>query len=342
MSWNARIERGEKRAKPRLSSAVNGMVTFEAAVDTWIDEHVSAKTGRAYSQTTRKVIRANLLGGRLSGWRQARAVVVVQDWTADLAAEYITWYQHEMGADADTAKKVRSQLRQFSEFCRDKYQHEAAVGAALTGLRINSAADADKKKEDALTKGEAERLMNAAAGTRDKVIVAMLLYTGMRPSELIILEERHVNFNSSPPVVQVRGSIWDPERTKTEAGFRTIPLTIGQKVLPKLLRDHLSDPSRPAGALRLFLSERPSKKGGHSPLTIHGLDLVLERLGERTAIHANAYRFRHTFCTWAADAGVSELHLQSLLGHASRDMVAYYYRGKASQELLEAVSRVRF
>jgi integrase len=36
------------------------------------------------------------------------------------------------------------------------------------------------------------------------------------------------------------------------------------------------------------------------------------------------------------------LHLQQLLGHASNDMVAYYYRGRTSEAVLQAAARIRF
>ena len=69
---------------------------------------------------------------------------------------------------------------------------------------------------------------------------------------------------------------------------------------------------------------------------------MLYDLGATTGIKCNAYRFRHTFCTWSAEAGVQMLHLQQLLGHKTSDMVASYYRGKTSQAAVDAAARVRF
>ena len=77
-------------------------------------------------------------------------------------------------------------------------------------------------------------------------------------------------------------------------------------------------------------------------LTLEGLRAMLYDLGATTGIVCNAYRFRHTFCTWCADAGVQMLHLQQLLGYKSSDMVAYYYRGMTSRAAIEAAARVRF
>ena len=79
----------------------------------------------------------------------------------------------------------------------------------------------------ALSKGESDLLLGTASTTRDQLIVALLLYPGIRPSELVALEERHVNLDRNPPVVVIEGSVHDPTRTKTEAGARTIPLNVG-------------------------------------------------------------------------------------------------------------------
>ena len=170
----------------------------------------------------------------------------------------------------------------------------------------------------------------------------MLLYTGMRPSELLALDEQHIRLDRTPPVVEIRGSVHDPDATKTQAGVPRRPLTVGQTFLPRLHTGTPHRTRRPLGAARLFLSLRNDHFGRAQPLTMEGLKSMLAKLGEATGIRCNAYRFRHTFCTWCADAGMHMLHLQQLLGHASSDMVAYYYRGKTSEAVLQAAARVRF
>jgi integrase len=44
----------------------------------------------------------------------------------------------------------------------------------------------------------------------------------------------------------------------------------------------------------------------------------------------------------SSDAGMHMLHLQLLLGHASSDMTAQYYRGRTDEAILQAAARVRF
>ncbi len=319
-----------------------GPLSFERAVERFAAGHVSRKTGRVFSSTSRENIRHNLLGTPLTGFRRERGIEAVASWNGDLAAEYLRWLQVDLRRDSATIKKVRGQLRSFGAFCDEHFGTNQAAGGALTTLRVSPATDYERRRDPALTQGEAERLLKAALTGRDRLIVAMLLYTGMRPSELLALEEQHIRLDRTPPIVEIRGTVHDPDATKTQAGFRDVPLTVGQSILPRLLRAHLTDTARPVGEGRLFLSLRNDHFGRAQPLTMEGLKSMLAKLGEATGIRCNAYRFRHTFCTWCADAGMHMLHLQQLLGHASSDMVAYYYRGKTSEAVLQAAARVRF
>jgi integrase len=341
-AWDTPIRRRAADNAVRLVPTIGGKPTFERAVEQWLDDHVSTKTGRPYSDTTKTVARYNLLGGRLTAWRDARGIRTAEDWTAEVAADYLSWYQRDMGADSDTVKKIRTQLRQFAGFCARQFGNREATGPALENLTISSAHDQESVKESALTQAEATKLLQKAPTERDRLIVAMLLYTGMRPSELVALEESHIRLDRTPPIVEIRGTVHNKHQTKTQAGYRDIPLTIGQSLLPRLLREHLTNPSRPRSSYQLFLSGRRDHLGSAAPLTMAGVSLMLQTLGRTTGIHCNPYRFRHTFCTWCADAGMHILHMQQLLGHANSEMVAYYYRGRTSDAVLAAAARIRF
>ena len=340
--WLQPLERGKKRPKKPRNDRAGGRVTFERAVEVFIEGWVSPKTGQPYSRTSKKNVRGNLISSPCRSFREEHGVEYIDDWSDELAVEYLRWFQIDMGRDSATIKKVRSQLRQFAAFCDERFGTHMTDGVHLAGLRVSSGTDEHRPEEPALTDSEAQALMQAARSERDRLIIAMLLYTGMRPSELLALDEENLRFDREPPVVEIRGSVHRPSETKSQAGFRDIPLTIGQKTLPRLLKQHLQDRDRPAGATRLFLSTRTDEFGRATPLTLEGLKTMLTNLTEMTGIKCNAYRFRHTFCTWCADAGMHMLHLQQLLGHASNDMVAYYYRGRTSDAVLEAAAKIRF
>lgn len=341
--WLRPLEQtGRPKGEQRAARAEREAVSFERAVERFAEHYISRKTGRPFSVTSKRNVLDNLLGSPLTAFRAEHGISTVAQWDGDHAAEYLRWLQTELRRDSATVKKVRGQLRSFGDFCEEEFHAADAAGGALKTIRVSEVTDFDRPKDPALTHAEAEALMQAAPTNRDRLAIAMLLFTGMRPSELLALDETHVQLERKPPLVEVRGSVHDAERPTSETGFRDIPLTIGQTVLPKLIRAHLADPSRPATASRLFLSKRSDARGKSKPLTLEGLRAMLFDLGRETGIRCHASRFRHSFCTWCADAGMHMQHLQQLLGHASSDMVAHYYRGKAGRPALEAAARLRF
>ena len=339
--WLQPLQSNRRPLPDRAAGGADGPVSFEQAVERFAEYHVSRRTGRLFSPTSKRNVRDNLLGGPLTAFRREHGIEAIDAWNGDLAAQYLNWLQHDLRRDSATIRKVRSQLRSFGAFCDEHYGTLDAAGGTLSTLRVSPATDFDRPRDPALTSAEAERLFGAAGTNRDRLLVAMLLYTGVRPSELLALDAQHVRLDRDPPVIEIRGSLHHPEAAKTRAGIRDVPLTIGQTVLPGMVRAHLADPERPASASRLFLSLRSDRQGRSQPLTSEGLKTVLASLGHRTGVRCSASRLRHTFCTWCADSGMQMLHLQQLLGHLSSDMVAHYYAGKTS-DAVQAAARVRF
>jgi integrase len=340
--WDSPIRRHGEEPIQEPVPAIAGKPSFEQAVEQWLDEHVSTKTRRPYSATSKTVARYNLLGGRLTAWREARGIRTAEEWTAPIAAEFLDWYQHDIGADSDTIKKFQTQLRQFAGFCERTFDHREATGPALDDLKISRANDEKLATHTALTRVDANTLLQKALPRRDGLIVAMLLYTGMRPSELVALDENNIRLESTPPVVEIRGTAYNKYEAKTQAGYRDIPLTIGQSVLPRLLREHLDDPSRPRENYELLLSGRRDNRGSATRLTVSGVNLMLQALGRTSGIRCNPRRFRHTFCTWCADAGMDILTLQRLAGYEKTEMIAHYFRARPSEDAIFAAARIRF
>ncbi|MBV8446345.1 MAG: site-specific integrase, partial [Candidatus Dormibacteraeota bacterium] len=292
-----------------------------------------------FSITSRRNVLDNLLGGPLSAFRSGRDITSVKHWNGDLAAGYLRWLQDELRRDSATIKKVRSQLRSFGVFCHERLNAQSIAGTALAEFDVSTEADYERRTDRPLNHAEVDTLTAAARTARDHLAMAMLLYTGMRPGELIALDISSIRLDTAPPVVELRGAAHAGANAKAE---RDIPLTIGQTFLPKLLRTHLADPARSAGASRLLLSHRSDARGVRRPLTLNGLRAMLFDLGVQTGIRCNAYRLRHTFCTWCAGSGLPMTHLQQLLGHATSDGIEQYYRGRGARSALEDAARLRF
>jgi len=183
----------------------------------------------------------------------------------------------------------------------------------LTGARADNPAAAvalprrARRLPHALSPGEAERLIQAAAGTqpralRDQALVEVLYGAGLRVSEAVGLERTGVDLDAR--VVRVLGK-GDKERL----------VPIGRPAT-EALRRYLSR-GRPFLERRrrpeLFLNAR----GG--PLTRAGAFLILRRLAAAAGLdpeRVHPHLLRHSFATHLLEGGADLRSVQEMLGHA--------------------------
>jgi integrase/recombinase XerC len=100
-----------------------------------------------------------------------------------------------------------------------------------------------------------------------------------------------------------------------------VPLDSPKAKLSSKLRQYIRG-VRPADASSPHLFLQTRRNGGeYTPLTRRGLQILMQRLGERTGIHVHPHKFRHTFATRSLAAGVDVMALQRVLGHTTLAMV---------------------
>jgi integrase/recombinase XerD len=158
-----------------------------------------------------------------------------------------------------------------------------------------------------LSPGEAERLLEAAAGTapralRDRALAELLYGAGLRVSEAVGLARGGVDLEQR--VVRAIGK-GDRERV--------VPIgRAASEALRRYLahgRPHLDRRHRP----ELFLNA----KGG--PLTRAGAFLILRRLAEKAGLEphrVHPHLLRHSFATHLLEGGADLRSVQEMLGHA--------------------------
>ena len=166
-----------------------------------------------------------------------------------------------------------------------------------------------------LSPGEAERLLDAAAGTapralRDRALAELLYGAGLRVSEAVGLE---------------RGGV-DLERKLVRAlgkGERERVVPIGREAADALRRylahgrPHLDRRRRP----ELFLNAQ----GG--PLTRAGAFLILRRLAAKAGLEperVHPHLLRHSFATHLLEGGADLRSVQEMLGHADLSTTELY------------------
>jgi site-specific recombinase XerD len=145
---------------------------------------------------------------------------------------------------------------------------------------------------------------------RDLAIVHLMLLCGLRSCEVLSLELKDVVFAEARLRVLGKG--------RRE---RVLPLP---ELLTRVVRQYL-DFERPrcCSGSRLFVVLQGKQRG--EPMTAAGLrSLFRHRRRRRTLSPANPHRFRHTFGTDMARAGVRLPVLQRLMGHADMKTTLQY------------------
>jgi integrase/recombinase XerD len=223
---------------------------------------------------------------------------------AGASREQIERYLAELRAAGRTGSTLARRLAAL----RSYYRHELLIGARSD----NPAAEVPsprrtRKLPRTLSPGEAERLMEAAAGTapralRDAALVELLYGAGLRVSEAVTLERGSVDLDERLVRCIGKGSkerIVPIGRQATEALRRYISRG----------RPYLDRRRSPA----LFLNA----KGG--PLTRAGAFLILRRLAERAGLEpgrVHPHLLRHSFATHLLEGGADLRSVQEMLGHA--------------------------
>jgi integrase len=174
---------------------------------------------------------------------------------------------------------------------------------------------------DALTRQQEAALRRAAArrSPRDSAIIAVLLDTGARVEECARLDAGDFAITARTGEVRLHGKGDE---------VRSVPLARRAR---ELISAWLDVRGRHPG---------PIWTGQRGPLTISGITQVVLPTGDDAGIPGlRPHRCRHTFATRLRQGGADPAQVQALLGHASIDTAARYFRA-GSAENAEVVERV--
>ena len=145
-----------------------------------------------------------------------------------------------------------------------------------------------KRLLPAISKEQLGKLVNNALTERDKVILNLLWYSGMRVSECASVKAKDFNWAEGTVVVLGKGNRY----RKALAGN---------------------------GIVREWFTKHESLE-----ITAYGIQTMLQSLGQATGIKCNAHSFRRGFCVHNVKSGLSNKVIQTLGGWETPDMVSHY------------------
>ena len=157
---------------------------------------------------------------------------------------------------------------------------------------------------------------------RDKLVLSLLYYTGIRRNELLNLNWTDINLSKSTVII----------RSGKGGKDRLIPL---HKALTGLLDQYL-DKRLPLKIDALIIGEQGRRMCKCSFVNLLKMYLAISGLKRKGY---TAHSFRHSFATHLVEAGVDLFKVQKLLGHSSLDTTKIYINFNSSQ-MAKAVGRL--
>jgi len=279
------------------------------------EEFLKALAVRTQSADTLRAYRADL--ARFEAFLCERGLRTTQVKTSTIT-EYVEYLNQNAGrtrsgqlAPASIRRRL-AVLSRYYEFLR----------AESNGKIRNPFRDYDKPKPDndlprAVDEGVLQQLIDGISDPRDKAIIMLFLYSGLRLRELcqlnvdsITVTERQLP--NGPTVTLGQGEVIGKGRKRRR-------FLIALEALTALAAYLQVRP--PATETALFLSERRTRLSCRA--IQHAVQNWCRRLG---LAHIHVHALRHSFCTRAVNAGMSSAVLRELMGHSSFTTTQRYYR----------------
>ena len=167
------------------------------------------------------------------------------------------------------------------------------------------------KQKRILSDTEKIQIENRPLTPRDRALIYLLRYTGMRRGEVLALTTNDIDFDNR--IIKINKTLIDQggrgaisHHTKTAAGNRNMPI-LNPLVLP--LQDYLA--TLPDDQQYLFLNQNGKLYTANGGYWLMRHIRSVAGLAEDVTFHT----FRHTFITECYQAGVSLKKLQLWVGH---------------------------
>jgi site-specific recombinase XerD len=289
-----------------------------------IDEFLATLAVRTQSADTHRAYREDLQ--RFEAFLRGRGLRVTQVKTSTIS-EYVAYLNQNAGRTnagqlaPATIRRRLAVLSSYYEFLRA--ESNGKVRNPFAGYALPKP---DNDLPRAVDDTTLQQLIDGITDARDKAIVMLFLYSGLRLHELcqlnvdsITVTERQLP--NGQTVTLGEGEVLGKGRKRRR-------FVIGLEALTALSTYLQSRPSTTEAAL--FVSERRTRMSGRA--IQHAVQTWCRRLG---LAHIHVHALRHSFCTRMINAGMPSAVLRELSGHASWGAFQRYWRIRPERLFLE-------
>lgn len=206
--------------------------------------------------------------------------------------------QRTLGKSAATVKRRAASLKSFFNYMADELNEPKRVNPV--DMKRHAGKQAKQLPRD-LSNDEVERLWAVVTTERDKAMIMLMLYGGLRVEEVVTVAQEAFTIPEQieePVRVRVCGKgrkeriVYIPQ-----SNFEPVNayLSIMKKENPKgnLFKNHRGQPLRP-----------------------NGVQWVLRKYGKQCDVTVTPHRLRHTCARWLAEGHMPLLSLSRFLGHS--------------------------
>jgi len=219
--------------------------------------------------------------------------------STDDLRRYLGNYQSTRHTGRVTMDNIRRILSSFFTWLEDEdYIIKSPV------RKIHKVKIAQTVKET-LTDEEVEKIREACTTLRDLAIIDMLISTGMRVGELVLLNKADINYQERECKVLGKGNKEREVYFDAKAKMH--------------IEDYLASRKDSDPALFVELKEP------HTRMTISGIEVRVKAIGLKAiGKRVHPHKFRRTLATMAIDKGMPIEQVQTLLGHVKIDTTLHY------------------
>lgn len=239
---------------------------------------------------------------------------------------HVTSYRNYLvqeGYEVNTINKKVNSLQSFNQFLIDKeYLTEQIVDLKKDKVKVAAGSEAEV---EVFTDAEIEKLLFyiqlEEVTSRDRLIILMLLYTGVRVSELVNVKLKDIDVLAMNLTVA-----WGKGGKRREVPLKNEVIEAIKEFLEGERKDN-----KFADSEYLILTNRSAK------MDRDAVNRLLNRMEIKLSIRMHPHKFRHTFCTRLLKRGVELTTVAKLAGHASIQTTASFYINTSQKDKREAV-----